>query len=152
MTGGAHVDLAGHRSGDEGDAEFFEAVDGVAGFGDEGEMSLSFSVERLDNDLLFIGRGKGNFADRGCGQIHSRSGRTGCERSGGGQGGSRQLIRGKAWTSPSSIKPEAKAVRLHHGWLDTIRRNAGSSNWVALIAEPCDLEANYPDTSARVVL
>jgi hypothetical protein len=33
MTEGAHVDLARHRGGDEGGAEFLEVVDGLADLG-----------------------------------------------------------------------------------------------------------------------
>ena len=51
-SGGAHVDLARHRGGDERGAEFLEAVDGVADLGDEGVDPRRLAVEEGGDGAL----------------------------------------------------------------------------------------------------
>lgn len=48
-----NVDLAGHRGGDEGGAEFLEAIDRVADLGDEGVDARGFAVEERGDGALF---------------------------------------------------------------------------------------------------
>src|SRR6185437_12623902 len=69
-----HVDLAGHRSGDEGHAEFLEAVNGGSDVGDEGVDAGSFTVKIQHDGLLFAGRWARdvNVADRVRVQIELR--------------------------------------------------------------------------------
>ena len=49
-----HVDFAGYCCGDEGGAEFFEAVDGFLDFGDEGVDLGGFAVEEGGDGALFL--------------------------------------------------------------------------------------------------